>query len=260
MNMHSETTNIQIWLTEAKLHIQAMLKHSRQVSQKDDQTPVTEIDQRIESIIRQNIMQLYPEDGIIGEEMAAHQPNAQRQWVIDPIDGTRALIGGFPTFTTLISMLQNDRPIISGMMQAVTGEIWIGVHEQKTIHNEQTVECNKTARQLSDACFATTSHLLCRESDRPLFDLLLKQSKLYQLGGDGYAYGKMACGTVDVIVESGMQPYDFLPLVPIITGAGGIMTDWEGKELTLHSNGDVIAASNRELHNEVLTIIQQRNI
>lgn len=249
--------NISDWLQKSGSLTRNLLNSPLKSEWKADRTPVTEIDQTVEHFLRESIIQHYPEDGIIGEEFPAHQPDATRQWIIDPIDGTRALIGGFPTFTTLIAMMENDRAIVSGMLQPITNECWVAEHQAQTLYNKKAVSCDQNVEHLSDACFATTSTLLVSEQDKPKIEHFMREAKLYQLGADGYAYGKLTCGTVDLIVESGMQPYDFMPLIPIITGAGGIITDWQGKELTLRSNGQVIAASSKALHQQAMALLNE---
>lgn len=240
-----------------KLHALSLklINEVQEIQEKADGTPVTKIDKAIETFLREKIMQNFPEDGIIGEEFPAHQPKAPRQWIIDPIDGTRTLIAGFPTFTTLIALMENDRAVISAMLQPITGEFWIGEHTTRTELNGTPVQCRTHITTLEEAHFATTSPFLVETKDKPIIEHFIQHSKLCLLGGDGYAYGKLASGTVDLVIESGMQSYDFMPLIPIVTGAGGIMTDWQGNELTLYSKGQVIAASSEPLHEQAMALL-----
>ncbi|MDG1286720.1 MAG: inositol monophosphatase family protein [Rickettsiales bacterium] len=220
---------------------------------KPDGTPVTAVDREIELFLREEIKSNFPEDGIIGEEFPPHQPEAENQWIIDPIDGTRALIAGVPTFTTLIALLKNGHPQFSMMLQPVTGETWFGDNET-THYNGEATHCQKV-ETLAAAIFSTTSPQLFRDADKPIIDSIMQNARNCQLGEDGYAYGKLAKGDLHLVVESGLKPYDFLPLVPIVIGAGAIMTDWQGNPLTLESNGDVIAASSKALHKQALALL-----
>ena len=244
--------NIQKELSELS---HRLIADHRIIDEKQDGTPVTQIDREIELFLREKIQEHFPDDGIIGEEFPAHQPDAARQWIIDPIDGTRTLIAGFPTFTTLIAFMENDRAVTSAMLQPMTGEFWVGEQQQHTTLNGKPVHCRQHITSLEEAHFATTSPFLVEAKDKPIIEHFMQEAKLCLLGGDGYAYGRFASGGVDLVIESGMQPYDFMPLIPIVTGAGGIMTDWQGAELTLHSQGQVIAASSKALHEQARTLL-----
>lgn len=249
----SAKDSIHKWFEALQPEISPLLENIGIPQQKPDHSPVTEADRRIEQLLREKIQADFPEDGIIGEELPPHQPQALRQWIIDPIDGTRAMIAGFPTFTTLIALLVKERPEAAGIFQPITGELWLG--DGKTATYNGHAARIEVVDSLEDAVFTTTSPLLFRESDKPRIEYFMHHCNAYQLGGDAYAYGKLACGRVHLIIESGMKPYDFLPLVPIVQGAGGLITDWEGNPLTLYSTGDVIAAATPQLHQRAIALL-----
>lgn len=249
----SELCHIKQWMQELQAITLSLIDNLSDIEQKADGSPVTEVDKTIEQFLRDKIMAAYPADGIIGEEFAPHQPDALRQWIIDPIDGTRALIAGVPTFTTLIALIGKT----SAMFQPITGELWLS-DGSETNYNGDAIYCKKV-ESIAAATFSTTSPQLFREEDKPIIDHIMQTVRNTQLGEDGYAYGKLAKGEVHLIIESGLKPYDFLPLLPIIQGAGGIITDWQGNPLTLESNGDVIAASSKTLHSHAIALLNEHD-
>ena len=245
----SELSHIKTWMQQLQTIALPLIADLSSIEQKADGSPVTLVDKTLEQFLRDKIMAAYPSDGIIGEEFPAHQPQAKRQWIIDPIDGTRALIAGVPTFTSLLALVGQ----VSAMFQPITGELWLS-DGGETTYNDEVIFCNK-AESFSEAIFSTTSPQLFRQQDKPTIDRIMQKSLSVQLGEDGYAYGKLAKGEVHLIIESGLKPYDFLPLAPIVQGAGGIITDWQGEALTLQSSGDVIAASSQSLHKQAMTLL-----
>ncbi len=249
----SELSHIKQWMQELQNIARPLIADLSQVDHKTDGSPVTKVDKTLEEFLREKIKSEFPEDGIIGEEFPPHQPEAKRQWIIDPIDGTRAMIAGVPTFTTLIALLNNGIPQLSMMLQPITGETWFG--DNKTAQYNDQLAHRQKVETLASAIFSTTSPQLFREADKPVIDSIMQKARNCQLGEDGYAYGKLAKGDIHLVIESGLKPYDFLPLVPIVIGSGAMMTDWQGHPLTLESNGDVIAASSKALHKQALALL-----
>jgi histidinol phosphatase-like enzyme (inositol monophosphatase family) len=212
--------------------------------QKADSSPVTIADREIEQRLRQLIMAQYPQHGILGEEQSAHQPEARWQWVIDPIDGTRAFMAGIATFTTLIALCENAMPIAGIIDQPITRERWLTSELKPKPHNAPDV--------LKQASLATTSFLYFTPDEQAAFESLKAACASTLLGGDAYLYAMLASGHLDVVVDSGLKPYDFAALVPVVTSHGGIISDWQGKPLTLTSNGRVLAARTKLLHQQAL--------
>lgn len=241
----------ELWLKEAGSLILRMSARGVSGTLKADATPVTEIDHAVEILLRERIAQAYPQHGIIGEEMPSHQPEAPWRWLIDPIDGTRALMAGFSSYTILLALAEGVEPRYGAIYQPITGEFWCGDSFTKTaLRNGQPIQTRPCAA-LQDAFFSTTSPMLFPKGCQPQIQQVMETCKAYQLGGDGYAYAKLASGSIDVIVESGLKPYDFMALIPVIMGAGGVITDWQGKALTLDSAGDVIAAGDARVHEQM---------
>ncbi len=223
------------------------------VMQKEDASPVTQADREVETIIREKIEAAFPDHGIFGEEFARRNDNAAYQWVIDPIDGTRAFIAGKTTFTTLIALTHNDIPVLGIIDQPITKERWVGA-DGKASCNGKPVMVRK-APALSDAVISTTSSDYFKPADAVRFARLGEAAGVIELGGDAYAYATLASGRLDIVADGSMKPYDYCALAPIVTGAGGVITDWDGKPLTIKSDGRVLAAGSAELHREALGLL-----
>jgi myo-inositol-1(or 4)-monophosphatase len=218
--------------------------------------PVTEADRAGEAAIRQLIRRTFPAHGIIGEEFGAHAPEAEYVWVIDPIDGTKSFIIGTPVWGTLIALTRRGAPIYGMMHQPFTGERFAGDGGAATYRGpggERVLRVRPCA-QLSDAVIATTSPLLLDEAHRPRFHALEAQTKLSRYGGDCYAYCMLAMGHIDLVVESGLKPYDIMALIPIVEGAGGIVTNWDGGPAM--QGGAIIAAGDRRIHEAALAVLK----
>lgn len=242
------------WLQEAGELVLQMMQRGLSSELKGDATPVTAIDRAVEALLKQRIRDAFPDHGIIGEESDSYQPGAEWCWTIDPIDGTRALLAGFASFTTLLALAYQGKPRFGAIYQPITQELWLG-GETSTLNGKpiRTRPCT----QFSEALFSTTSPLLFAPQHRQAIEKIMKNCMAYQLGGDAYAYGKLAAGHIDLIVESGLKPHDFMALVPVIEGAGGIVTDWHGQPLTLDSAGDICATGDARLHHEALALLRR---
>jgi myo-inositol-1(or 4)-monophosphatase len=210
--------------------------------QKADASPVTRADREAEAVMRTMIRDAYPDHGLIGEEFGASNPGSALCWVIDPIDGTRAFITGRPSFGTLIALLHDGRPVLGVIDQPITGERWIGVAGQPTVFCGDLrgrVGARRCAK-LADAELSATSPDMFG-SAWTRFQQLSAAVRRRSWGGDCYAYGLLALGQIDLVVESGLQPWDWAALVPVVEGAGGRLTDWDGNPLTLDSTGEALA-------------------
>ncbi|MEQ6918075.1 histidinol-phosphatase [Halomonas aquatica] len=224
------------------------------VEQKADLSPVTHADRSIEASMRALIEKTYPGHGIFGEEHGASHLDSKHVWVLDPIDGTKSFVTGMPIFGTLIALLEDGRPVLGVISIPPTGELWIGRDGQATQFNR--VACHtSTCTGLADALAYTTSPDNFDAAGLKVFDRVSSLSAMRRYGGDCYCYGLLASGHIDVVMEMNLQPYDFMALVPVIEGAGGVITDWQGQRLHLGSDGYVVATSTPELHAEVLETI-----
>ncbi len=223
---------------------------------KADLSPVTHADREAEEAMRSVLMANFPDHGILGEEHGRTNESSEYQWVIDPIDGTRAFIAGYPIFTTLIALMHNNVPSFGIIDQPISEERWQGFTGEQTTCNDRPVY-TRDMRELSGANLATTSIYHFSAGQAAAFQKLKAACANFQLGGDAYAYAMLASGNLDIVVDAGMKPYDYCALIPVIEGAGGVITDWAGKPLNLHSDGSVLAAATKELHAAALAILQK---
>ncbi len=234
--------------------IRPYFRASFSIEAKGDASPVTQADRAAEATMRALIERERPHDGIIGEEYGRTREGAARQWVLDPIDGTRAFIGGRPTFGTLIALLEDGRPILGVIDQPISGERWVGIAGEATTLNG--VPCRTRACPAPDeALLATTSPWLFGAAGGAAFDRVRGKVRDTLLGCDCYNYALLASGHGDLVIEEGLKLYDFAALVPVVEGAGGRMTDWAGKPLNADSEGRVIAAGDPALIEPVLALL-----
>lgn len=222
---------------------------------KGDASPVTKADKEVERSLRALIRNQYPDHGIIGEEYGPIQEDADYVWILDPIDGTKSFMIGRPIFGTLISLLSGDDPILGIIDQPILGERWTGARGYATNFNSNMTE-TRGCGCLAEAVLCTTSPYLFNEKDGDKFQAVQKKAHYTVYGGDCYSYGLIASGTVDIVVETGLKPYDFLALRPIIEGAKGIVTDWNGNPITKHSDGRVLACGDKRVHKEALKLLK----
>ncbi|MBP2548564.1 myo-inositol-1(or 4)-monophosphatase [Neorhizobium galegae] len=219
-----------------------------------DESPVTIADRTIEKQLRAMIEARFPDHGMYGEEMGIKQGNAFT-WVLDPIDGTKSFITGFPLFGTLISLTLDEKPFLGLIDIPATGERWRGLPGQTLFGSEKARSSG--CERLADARFYTTSPDMFSGADAECFSNLSRQAKLRRFGGDCYIYGLIASGHCDIAMETGLQPYDYMALVPVVTGAGGCITDWRGNALSFQSDGRVLASATPKLHDEALTLLNR---
>lgn len=228
---------------------------------KSDASPVTEADRAVESQLRQRLAEHYPEHGVLGEEFESVRLDAEYLWVVDPIDGTRSFITGWPIWGTLLALLHRQRPFLGIIEMPALQENWIGIKGQGTFFSDrfrQDQPCHvSTCRDMSAARFYTTSLYYFSEADRRAVEAVIEQVAVPRFGGDCYGYGLLASGLIDLVIEAQLQPFDFLSLIPIIEEAGGIITDWQGNALTAASDGRVIAAATPALHQQAILTLNQ---
>ncbi len=220
--------------------------------------PVTEADKAAELRIRALIAEAHPGDGILGEEFGAERLDAERVWIIDPIDGTRAFVSGVPLWGTLVGRVDNGRPALGLMAQPYIGEVFVGDGRHAEIRRGADVRPLRTrpAASLAHAVLMTTSPALFTGDDVAAFERVKARARLTRYGGDCYAYCMLAAGFVDLVVEAGLQTYDIAPLIPIVEGAGGVVTSWEGG--SAKDGGRVVAAASRALLDEALELLAGR--
>ncbi len=224
------------------------------IDHKADTTPVTEADRAVERQLRAMIEETFPDHGILGEEHGAVRLEARSVWVIDPIDGTKGFVTGKPLFGTLIAMLRDGAPRVGVIEVPALGERWLGIEGQPTTFNGRAVTC-RACVDVRDAWMYSSTPYMFQGSDAQAFDRLQAQTREPMFGADCYAYGLLANGTVDLVCEAMMQPYDYCALVPVVEGAGGVITDWQGAPLGLGSDGRVLAAGDARTHAAALALL-----
>lgn len=224
------------------------------VIDKGDMSPVTVADRETEAAMRAELARLCPTHSIIGEEFDSQLQQSPYTWILDPIDGTKSFISGVPLFGTLLCLCLSNKPLLGVIDMPILGERWIGTKDHVT-------RCNGKVCSTASTTELNQARLFCTEPDMftPLqaqgFQTLEQEIKLRRFGGDCYNYGLLASGHIDLVVEASLHPYDWMALIPVVEGAGGIITDWNGNTLCDVSDGTVVAAATRELHTHALAIL-----
>ena len=225
------------------------------VETKADASPVTIADRESEAVMRELIASAYPGHGILGEEHGRDRIDAEFVWVLDPIDGTKSFITGRPLFGTLIALAHGGLPVVGMIDQSILRERWVGVAGAGSAHNGRPIRVRPCPRLADAVLFATSPTMFKAGAENDAFDRVQKAVRLPMYGGDCYAYGLLAMGFADLVVEASLQPYDFMALAPVIAGAGGLLTDWQGNSLELGSSGQVVAAGDQRVHAEALALL-----
>jgi inositol-phosphate phosphatase/L-galactose 1-phosphate phosphatase/histidinol-phosphatase len=224
------------------------------VDDKADLTPVTAADRAAEQAMRRLISAQFPDHGIIGEEFGRMREDAEFVWVLDPIDGTKSFISGVPLFGTLIALTQGGEPILGIIDQPISHERWVGAAGHPTTLNGRAIHCRDCPGLSAATLFATTPDMF-KESDAAAFARVSNAVKLTRFGADCYAYGLVAAGFIDLVLEASLKPYDFCAMVPIVEGAGGVATDWRGAKLSLASDGRILVAGDCRVHQATLALL-----
>ena len=218
--------------------------------------PVTRADREIEAFLREKLRRSFPHFGVVGEEGGVTPGSSDINWVVDPIDGTKAFISGFPTWGILLGLQQGDRVLAGLMYQPATGELFYGSADGAFLRHKNQLVAMQTRQEigLKDALlYCTHESMFANESNLAAFRRVAAKARLQRFGGDCYAYCMLALGQIDLVVEDTLQPYDIVPLIPIIEAAGGVVTDAQGQ--TPVAGGFVVASANRQLHAEVMALL-----
>ena len=225
------------------------------IERKGDESPVTIADRKAEETLRELINKEFPDHGIIGEEFGNENEDAEYVWVLDPIDGTISFTTGCPLFGTLIGLMHKGQPILGAIHQPIVGQLCIGDNETTTL-NERPVRIRETA-SLAEAtqlcsCIKTVSEYQPeREAN---FHELVKQVRVFRTWGDCYGYLLLASGFADIMIDPIMNPWDLQPVIPVVRGAGGVITSWTGEEPK-----DSAVAAPASLHAEILKVLNPGN-
>jgi inositol-phosphate phosphatase/L-galactose 1-phosphate phosphatase/histidinol-phosphatase len=224
------------------------------VDDKTDDSPVTIADREAEAAMRALLTEYVPDHGVFGEEHGAVRTDAEYVWVLDPIDGTKAYITGLPIFGTLIALLHRGTPVLGVIDQPILKERWLGVSGERSTFNGKPIQV-RACSDLAQAYMYSTAPIMFPGAFEKRHAALTQKVKLFRWGGDCYAYGLLASGHVDLVVENSLKLYDFAALVPVIKGAGGLITDWRGQELDIRSDGSVLAAGDAATHRAAMDIL-----
>ena len=228
--------------------IRKYFRTSIKVDSKSDDSPVTIADKKAEEIMREAILKNFPGHGIIGEEFGIENPDAEYKWILDPIDGTKSFICGTITFGTLIALTQNGKPILGVINQPIMNDFLIGDNSSTELNGEKVFlrEC----KSISEAVLITADHFNVKKyQEGKKFEELAQKVKLYRGWGDCYGYYLLATGYADIVVDPIMNIWDSAALIPVVLGAGGIITDWQGNDAI---QGNSIVASSSIIHDHVI--------
>ena len=230
-------------------------RQSVSVEVKVDDSPVTIADREIEQAIRNLLAECFPGQAIYGEEQGQTSGDGGT-WVIDPIDGTKSFLLGNPLFGCLIGFVEDSIVQAGGLSMPALNETWAADRSGPTTRNGIACHASK-CEDLAAASLLTSSPDFFNREEYRAFETLSKQIQYRRFGGDCYTYAMLAGGWADLVVESGLYPFDYLPLVPIVEQAGGVISDWQGNSLGLSSGSQVIAAATPQLHEAGLKILEQ---
>lgn len=222
--------------------------------------PVTDADRDAERAMRRLIAAIHPRHGVIGEEFGEERPDADWRWVLDPIDGTRAFICGAPSWTTLIALEKAGSPVLGLIDQPFTDECWIGWRD-RAVYWRAGAERACRASGLEDiarARIATTDPrregYFTRE-EAVAFAAVAAKARVARFSLDAYAYGLLAIGEIDLVVEASLNHHDYAALVPVVEGAGGVITGWRGEDPAGSERGRIVAAATPALHQAALDLL-----
>jgi len=224
------------------------------IDHKEDESPVTIADRETETFIRDALGRHYPEHAIFGEEFGRDNIASEYEWIIDPIDGTRSFVAGMPLYGMLLALLKNEIPQLGILRMPDLDEVYSGDGLSTTRNLSETLHCSRTTA-LDDAIVFINEGEKINRHNPALFGQLTSTGRVMRLGYDCYPHALLAAGKVDLVIDFDLKPYDFLPLIPIIQGAGGLISDWQGKPLHMQSDGAVISAATVELQQKAIAIL-----
>jgi histidinol phosphatase-like enzyme (inositol monophosphatase family) len=254
MNELNEYKNFSRVLAEASAEIiKKYFRTNISVEAKSDNSPVTIADKKAEEVMRDLIMKQYPDDGIFGEEFGETNKDAEYTWILDPIDGTKSFICGAYSFGTLIGLVKNGEPILGAYNHPILNDFLIGDNSETTVNGNKTKIRN--CERLSEAVLLTTDHLnIEKYQNKEKFDKLIQKVKLYRNWGDCYGYYLLATGYADIMIDPIMSPWDLLPLIPIVRGAGGVISDYQGNDPT---KGKSSIVASKQIHSDIISILNK---
>jgi myo-inositol-1(or 4)-monophosphatase len=217
--------------------------------------PVTAADRGAERVMRGWIEAAWPDHGIAGEEYGETAGTGPWSWSLDPIDGTRAYVCGLPSWTTLIALLHEGRPVVGVIDSPRLDELCLGAPSGSVLRSGGTTAQLRTSgcRALAQARFSTTDPYLFSGAEAEGFERVRKEARLTRYGLDAYGYARVAAGTLDLVIESGLKPHDYNALIPVVRGAGGLVGNWRGEDD--FNQGRLVAAATPELFQEAVRLL-----
>jgi len=240
------------------------LRHFRSPLEVEDKSsggafdPVTRADRDVEASIRAELARRFPDHGVLGEEQGTLESDSPYRWVIDPIDGTRAFISGVPAWGILLGLTIHEACVVGVMHQPYLGETFFGSGSEpgegsawiRQAGETRAIRTRQDVALADSILYCTHPAMFENEENRRGFERVARESRMMRYGGDCYSYCLLAHGLIDLVIEAGLQPYDIIPLIPIIVGAGGVVTSWQGGSAS--AGGRVVAAANPTLHAQAL--------
>jgi histidinol-phosphatase len=239
---------------DAREFVRPRFRSRVSIEEKADGTPVTEVDTALEARLRDRIRARFPEHGIVGEEGGDQRRDAEWVWVLDPIDGTQSFILGKPTFATLIGLMHRGTPVLGVIEHPALADRWVGAAGSPTLLNGAPARVRPCA-DIGEAALSTTGPNYFAEDELAAFDRVRRAAKVEHWGADCHSFGLLASGFIDLVIESSHRLHDFCALVPVVEGAGGVMTDWAGRALGAESGPRVIAAGDRRAYAQALALL-----
>ena len=224
------------------------------VDHKQDESPVTIADRETEQFIREAIKKQFPEHAIFGEEFGRDNTDSEYEWIIDPIDGTRSFVSGMPLYGLLLALLKKGEPQFSIIQMPELDEIYIGDGKTTSRNQCEILSTSKTT-SLNDAIVYINEGEKIARKNSELFSRLTSTGRVMRLGYDCYPHALLAAGEIDLVIDFDLKPYDYYSLIPVVEGAGGVITDWQGETLTMQSPGDVVSAATPELHQQAMALL-----
>jgi histidinol phosphatase-like enzyme (inositol monophosphatase family) len=240
---------------DARRILKSHINQSFDTRIKPDRSFVTSLDLEIEAHLRRRILIQYPEHGILGEEQDSTRIDADWVWVLDPIDGTAPFIAGIPVYGTLIALAWKGAPVLGVMDFPATSDRWLGCKGEKTLHNGQPCKTRR-GLPLHDAIQCVMNPDFFDAEETHVLQVFKPKTAWRIYGGSALSYGQLASGRMDIAIDSRLKVHDFAAFVPVLEGAGGVITDWEGQPLTLGSGPRVLAAGDPVLHAEALALVR----
>lgn len=251
---------VQSFATELAKTVMSVVTDNRAkigVEIKKDGSPVTNVDIAVEQAVRARIKSRFPDHGVLGEELPARNPDAEWMWVIDPIDGTLQFTAGLPNYGSLIALCRYGVPQLGIICQPDTGDIYVGICGLGSWHNDLPARAAQRAT-LSSSILCITDPDAFDDATRPGMERLRRASLWNVFDGGCLSFGLLASGKIGASVYApNVDYFDICALVPVVEGAGGVITDWQGESLTIESKGEIVASANRRFHDEVLTLLNE---